>query len=486
MESARFFEPPHEHFFRPLNGRYREAAVNCIRALYLRVNGPDADYDYHLTRRDVDDIFAEALRRSPVLDGDGEEERLDALSIQDRAAAMRRRLEGCGWIERYSDPGSMRVAYRFTPRGRQFAAPFAQQVMDEVTLTQNTRSTLAHLNAFYSKAQSGEVSIVDLMIAHNFSRDIVNDFNQIIEELIERKRRFAESATRQLEHARAIGESFFDYMDSRFVPDMTLRFNEDSVERFRHQIIEALDRIEALPDTIKAAIEKRLREYYPALRKDRESILYWVLERIRNHIQRACEAKLPELRRETRNFVRRADALLRHLAEATYQGREEGIAAQIARLNTLSKADIDRVLEDPRCGIPRIELALLNPERVRLKKRKAPRPVDSALDEPPPLSREEKIRKKIRDLLEEAFRADFEVVSEYVIEKLADGHRIRVSELPVSDARSLLSALHALELGSSSRQGSGFSVHPLAERFDNGFFEGQDFVIEYHPEASGP
>lgn len=58
-----FFKERTIHFFGPLTGRYREMAVSCIRNLYLRLNGPEADYSYHLTRGDVIDIFVSSLRR---------------------------------------------------------------------------------------------------------------------------------------------------------------------------------------------------------------------------------------------------------------------------------------------------------------------------------------------------------------------------------------------------------------------------------------
>lgn len=486
-EAPRFFEQPFDRFFMPLNGRYREAAVNCIRDLYLRVNGPEADYDYHLTRTDVDTILAGALRRSPVLDGSGEEEaRVDAMSISDRAAWMRRRLEDTGWIERYTDPGTMRVGFRFTPRGRQFAAPFAQQAMETITMTQHTRSTLTHLQSFASKARSGEVSIVDLMIAVRLSSEIIGDFNQIIEEVTERKRRFAESVTRELEHAREMGESFFEYMDSRFLPDMTIRFNEDSVERFRGAILDATDAILALPEATKAEAERRLREYYPWLHKpqERPAILLWAIDRIRRHINRACEAKMPELRRETNTLVRRAEALLRHLASVTYESGDASIGQRIAQLSRERKSVVARVLTDPRSGIPPLRVALINPERVRLKRRKARQRIETRLEMPGQPSPEAALAKRIREELAQVFRVDASAIGQNVVAALAGGFRIRASELPVTDVRSMLTVLHAMELGGVHRRETRFRVTPTLGRIENEYFERGDFLIEYLPEAA--
>jgi hypothetical protein len=107
-----FFKDKTLHFFGPLTGRFREMAVACIRNLYLRLNGPEADYSYHLTRVDVLDIFVSSIRSAPALDDDAPMAAVAKMSVADRAAWMLKRLTDAGWIEAYMDSGTMQTAYR--------------------------------------------------------------------------------------------------------------------------------------------------------------------------------------------------------------------------------------------------------------------------------------------------------------------------------------------------------------------------------------
>lgn len=113
-----FFKGKTLHFFGPLTGRFLEMAVACIRNPYLRLNGPEADYSYHLTRMDVLDIFVSSIRSAPALDDDAPMAAAAKMSVADRAAWMLKRLTDTGWIEACMDSGTMQTAYRFTAQGR--------------------------------------------------------------------------------------------------------------------------------------------------------------------------------------------------------------------------------------------------------------------------------------------------------------------------------------------------------------------------------
>lgn len=485
-----FFEYPHGNFFRPLSGRNRDGAARCIRSLYLRINGPEADYQYHQNRSDVVECFTVALRDAVALDPEGvrEEGVSVAMSRQDRASAMLRELRDCGWIEKYSDPGSMRNAYRFTPRGRQFAALFAQDADDIITSTQNTRSTLAHLRTFTEGAQQGRISIPDLMIAAKLSSDIVGDFNDIIEEVTERKRRFAETVTHTAEQARAAGLDFFEYMGNRFVPEIEVRFNEDSVERYRSEIKGYIERVWTLRDDTKRDIERKLRAYYPMLlREGREVLLAWVLNRIEKHIDRACDAKLPELRRETRTLVRRADALMRHLGAITFETEDMSVGQYVASLSRLPDEAVTRVLDDPRSSVLLMRVALIDPQTVAIRPRATRSPVGNRMAPSEAPTREAMLDRDLRQELARIFRVDIESISEFVVEQLAGGRSIRLSEMQISDVPSLLSALHAGQVAGSSARGRRFRIRPIDATVANEYFETRDYVIEVvEPRRGGP
>ena len=106
------------------------------------------------------------------------------------------------------DSGSMQTAYRFTAAGRQFAAPFAQRSSEIITNTQHTRSTLSHLQSFVTRLQAETLSVGDLMIAAKLSGEIIGDFNEIIEEIVEQRRALIASVNREIEAAKQAGDNF--------------------------------------------------------------------------------------------------------------------------------------------------------------------------------------------------------------------------------------------------------------------------------------
>jgi hypothetical protein len=476
-----FFKDRTSHFFGPLTGRYREMAVSCIRNLYLRLNGPEADYSYHLTRVDVIDIFVSSVRSAPALDDDTPGATEAKMSLQDRAAWMLKKLTDAGWIEAYLDSGTMQTAYRFTAQGRQFAAPFAQRHSEIITNTQHTRSTLSHLQSFVTKMQAEAISVGDLMIAAKLSGEIISDFNEIIEAIVEQRRALIASVNREIQAAKQAGDNFFEFMEKRFIPDMFVRFNRDSVERYRNEILDLLDTIRGQSDAIKAAIEKELRIYYPHLLKaDRPSILIWVLDLIEQRLTAACEVKIPELRAQTENFIRRARVLINHLASLAFGEIDtDSVFSLIKRLSTFEAADVRAILEDERSRPARIAISLVNPGKVKLSGKREPRQIHTLLEQEPRVHPEEQRLAYIRQELALAFRIDTASIKGFVIKQLLGGHKVRASNFIIHDAASLLGAIHAPMVGSAGSSGPLFRVTPVDGTVENDYFTSHDFIIEY-------
>lgn len=481
-----FFSGRNINFFGPLTGRFREMAVACIRDLYLRLNGPEADYSYHLTRANVLDIFVSSIRVSPTLDDESPVGAQTNLSIDDRASWMLKKLTDAGWIEAYMDSGTMQTAYRFTASGRQFAAPFAQRHSEIITNTQHTRSTLSHLQSFVTKIRAGTISVGDLMIAAKLSGEIISDFNEIIEEIVEQRRALIASVNREIQAAKQAGDSFFEFMEKRFMPDMFVRFSRDSVERYRNEILDLLDQIRGQADDTKATIEKELRLYYPHLLKtDRPAILIWVLDLIEQRLTAACEVKIPELRAQTENFIRRAQVLINHLASLAFgEIATDSVFSLVKRLSGLAEADVRAVLEDDRSRLSRIGIRMVNPGRVKLPGRREQRHIRTCLEKNAHARPEELLQAHIRHELALAFRIDTASVKDYVIEQLLGGHKVRASNFNIHDAASLLGAIHAPMVCSSGKNGATFRITPLDETIENDYFTSRDFTIEYLGPAS--
>lgn len=476
-----FFKDRTFHFFGPLTGRYREMAVSCIRNLYLRLNGPEADYSYHLTRVDVLDIFVVSIRSAPALDDDTPVCAEAKMSVQDRAAWMLKKLADAGWIEAYMDSGTMQTAYRFTAQGRQFAAPFAQRHSEIITNTQHTRSTLSHLQSFVTKMQADAISVGDLMIAAKLSGEIIGDFNEIIEEIVEQRRALIASVNREIEAAKQAGDNFFEFMEKRFIPDMCVRFSRDSVERYRNEILDLLDTIRRQSDPTKVAIEKELRSYYPHLLRDgRPSILIWVLDLIEQRLTAACEVKIPELRAQTENFIRRARVLINHLASLAFGEIDtDSVFSLVKRLSGFDAEEVRAILEDERSRPARIAIGLVNPGKVKLPGKRAPRLIRTLLEKDASVRPEEERQAYIRQALALAFRIDAASIEEFVIQQLLGGQKVRASNFIIHDAASLLGAIHAPMVGSAKASGPLFRVTPLDAAIENDYFSSQDFTIEY-------
>lgn len=476
-----FFKDRTFHFFGPLTGRYREMAVSCIRNLYLRLNGPEADYSYHLTRVDVLDIFVSGIRSAPALDDDTPAAAEAKMSIADRAAWMLKKLVDAGWIEAYMDSGTMQTAYRFTAQGRQFAAPFAQRHSEIITNTQHTRSTLSHLQSFVTKLQADGLSVGDLMIAAKLSGEIIGDFNEIIEEIVEQRRALIASVSREIQAAKQAGDNFFEFMEKRFIPDMCVRFSRDSVERYRNEILDLLDAIRGQSDPTKAAIEKELRNSYPHLLRDgRPSILIWVLDLIEQRLTAACEVKIPELRAQTENFIRRAQVLINHLASLAFGEIDtDSVFSLVKRLSGFDAAEVQTILADERSRPARIAIGLVNPGKVKLPGKRVARQIHTLMEKDAHIRPEEERQAYIRQELALAFRIDTASIKDFVIKQLLGGHKVRASNFIIHDAASLLGAIHAPMVASAGASGSLFRVTPVDETIENNYFRSHDYTIEY-------
>ncbi len=399
-----FFNESRLNFFGPLTGKYREVAISCLRNLYLRLNGPEADYSYHLTKKDIINIFVESVRNTPLMDDENDVE--DAvMSNQERAGWMLRRFKDTGWIEEYMDSGKMQSAYRFTSSGRQFSVPFAHSSSEIITNTQHTRSTLAHLNIFKDQLNTGNVSADDLMIATKLSGEIIGDFNEIIEEIVEQRRDLISSVDREIQAAKEIGDNFFEFMEKRIIPDITIRFSQDSVERYKKDILDHLDNIRNQKDEVKAKIEHHLRKYNPnLLNPNRPSILIWALDRIEHRLTAACDVKMPELRTQTDSFIKRAQVLITHLASLNFGETESvSIFSLVKQLSNLSKNEIHSIMNDNRSRHLKLIVEMVNPEKVKPPKERHNREINTLLEEPSQTTTEEMRRAYIRQELSISF-----------------------------------------------------------------------------------
>jgi hypothetical protein len=462
------------HFFRPLTGKYREQVVACLRSLYARFYSSLSEYSRVVDRELVIEAFEEAITRTPALEDGEDDMAMPARTEREQANWMLNLLLQHGWLELHPDEVTLTSTYSFSRIGRLFTQP-----MEEIegarfrTRHRNTRNTCSALRSFLDKHE-----VYDLLDAYEYSERIVSDFSDVIAELEERKRQLVrEVEAQQLVHRAS--EEFFDFMEKRFMPDLALRFSEDSVVKFREELEGLLRRARAQRTDVKKEIEKELRRLAPELIPGgRRSAYLTLLDQIESRIHSAAEVMLPALRQALHGFTRRADILLRQLSftDASQHALLDGFAALAQLPEEEQNARFTRVAEH----LTVLDVGFVDPDHLRLyntarKRRVETRAEKSAEDDP-----QARRRLFVERALERAFGMNNRQIYEYLVNALAGGHEIRTTSLPIRDARELLYAAHVIEVGASNSAHPGFrfEVQETGNRTHNDYFAATDeFVI---------
>ncbi len=469
-----FFTADRLHFFRPLTGKYREQLMACLRALYARLYSAQADYSRLVQRDLVMEVFQEAITRTPVLDASEDDTALPVRGDREQAGWMLNLLLEYGWLERQVDEVTLTSTYAFSRIGRLFTQPMHELDGGRFrTRHRNTRNTCNALRSFLDKHEAS-----DLLDAYEYSERIVSDFSDVIAELEERKRELLRDVEAQQLVQRASDE-FFDFMEKRFMPDLAVRFSEDSVVKYREELDTLLRRARAQRRDTKATVERDLRRLAPELvTGPRESVYVQVLNQIENRLHSAADTMLPALRNSLHGFTRRADILLRQLSfsEASQHLLLEAFD-ELAKMTPERQEQAFAVAAD---RMPTLELGFVDPDHLRLYSNERRRVVDRSVETPQddPAARR---RLFVEQALERAFAVNNRELHGYLVEALAGGHEVRTSTLPVRDARELLYAAHAIEAGASgwgAGTGYRFEVSETGRRLRTEYYAAMDeFVI---------
>ncbi len=463
------------HFFRPLNGKYRAQLLACLGGFYERLYGAGADYSHSFVREQVVEVFEEAIARSPVMDEDeGEEYAVASRSQREQANWILALLLEHGWLERHIDEATLQATYAFSRYGRLFTQPMVDAEGGRFrTRHRNTRNTRNALKAFLEKGEA-----YDLLDAYEYSERIVADFSDLIAELDERRRELVREVESQQVVQRASDE-FFDFMEKRFMPDVAIRLSADSVEKYRDEVSELIERIKRKRKAFKAAAERELRRAAPELvQGPAQSVLMRILDGIEARIHNASAVMLPALRQALNGFTRRADIIMRQLSYsgAASHNRLQGLLDRLRDAPAeLSAQALDEVGEN----LAELELGFLDADAVRLMEARKARIVDSRVEEAAAHDPETRRRLFIQSAVDLAFSFNSQSQREYVIDALSEGHRIHTQNLPVRDAKDLLMSAHAIEVGVLNSDEYMFRITPGRNRISTEYFDATDeFTIE--------
>ncbi len=473
-----FFSEQRQQFFKPLTSKYREQVIECLRLLYDRLYSANADYGESLKRSQLIEIFEEALARAPILEQeqgiDKSSESVDELTVprfkntREQASWVLNLLIDNGWIEKQVDQLTFQSTYPFSRMGRLFTQPLVEANRTKVrTRHRNTRNTLNALEAFLSR---GEVH--DLLDAYEYSERIIADFSDVISELEERKRELVKEVEAQVLVQQA-SEHFFDFMEKRFQPDLSIRLSADSVEKHRDQIEQVIAKIRRKRKEFKQQAEKRLRQVAPELHyAPDQSVLWTILDTIELRMQKAAETMLPALRRALQSFTKRADIIIRQIAYLGGQNQSD-VLSVCETLKNLNDAEANERFNQVAEHISPLSLRLLDPQQVVLTERRPKRVVQTAIASEEPLDENAQRDLIIQQTLDQAFSIRNQELKEYMLNALRNSQQINTSDLPINNADDLLAMAHAIELGAVNQLSSEYTFHvePVGKSNKNSYFK---------------
>lgn len=455
--------------------KYRAQVADCLNLFYQRLYGAFADYSRSFSREQVIEIFEEAIARSPVLEDDEHDEFNAAARTQrEQANWVLNLLLEHGWLERHIDDATLQATFAFSRHGRLFTQPMVDAAGSRFrTRHRNTRNTRNALKSFLDKGE-----VYDLLDAYEYSERIVADFSDVIAELDERRRQLVREIESQQVVQRASDE-FFDFMEKRFMPDIAVRLSADSVEKYRDEISEQIERIKRKRKQFKAQAERELRRAAPELVSDpHRSVLYLILDGIELRMHNASSVMLPALRQALNGFTRRADIIMRQLS---YSGgvSQNRLNRLLQRLRQADDTQRERALQQGGSAMASLWVGLPDGDALRLLAARKPRVVNRAIEEAGDHDLETRRRLFVQSALDLAFTFSSRKQREYLVAALSEGHRIHSQNLPVRDARELLMSAHAIEVGSISASEFAFKVTPTRQRVRTDYFDATDeFTIE--------
>jgi hypothetical protein len=466
-----FFEQERGQFFRPLTGKYRAQVMDCLRELYQRLySSSSADYGQALARDTLIEIFQEALVRSPQLaDDDGDEnapadafdtrpEESDSNDHEGRfknsrehAVWVLNQLMDHGWIEKQVDEATLQSTFAFSRYGRLFTEPFVSDSRATArTRHRNTRNTRNSLESFHERGD-----VYDLLDAYEYSERIISDFTDVIAELEERKRDLVREMEDQLLVQRA-SEAFFDFMENRFQPDLSVRLSADNVEKHRDQISKLIKGIRNQDKVFKASAEKRLRELLPELAQEGTSVLWTLLDGIDQRLRNASDIMLPALRKALQSFTKRADIIIRQMSYLASQQHNDVLAVCKHLASQPEDKQNELLLRaGDMMAVP--EIGFVDPASIKMHAARQRRTVEAGLDDGGG-DFDIDARKDIyvQQVLDQAFLVNQQALRSYMRQHLTSGNKISTRDLPIESAQDFLAVSHAIGLGASDGLSSEF------------------------------
>lgn len=463
-----FFTGKREQFFRPLTHGDRACCAALLRALYDRIHGPNADYSEALTRElvvgMVFQVLADpALRAAVFAPGaktSAEEER-------NYAGELLRKLKEHGWLEDYKDPIDLKPTLKMTRAGKEVAEVLSNLDNSRArTRQRNMRSAKKALAAFVASHDVDE-----LLDGYDFATRVVQDLQDDIEYF----RNLIQSLTREALEQKVAWSEFNEFIEKRFTKEYAVRLVADSAERHRGHIVEQLDQIRALPEAVRIGVDASLlqRAAWLEAQVQMRSPMLWLSDRMESMVEAACSLKLPMLRSEMNNYVRRFTSLLRQALSLDYSA-----TSPLGRAMSLLKEQPDGERHGfldalaQRLGTAEIRLA-----GAALRWTVRDREVERAALAPLVVDEASRIEAAMRRAEAEAFAFSDQEVLAGLLPHFRGG-RLSLDQLPVTSATEAVRVLHAVGAARSSEGRRFLQARKKPEVFGNAYFSADNFELQ--------
>ncbi|WP_342619564.1 Wadjet anti-phage system protein JetA family protein [Rhodoferax sp. GW822-FHT02A01] len=466
-----FFSSPREHFFRPLTHENRELCATVLRALYTRVHGANADYAEVLTRELVLEVIQNALA-NPELRNLAFEVRQIVRAEEERtyASELLRKLKEHGWLEDYRDPIDLRPTLKLSRSGKAFSETFAN--LDDSrskTRQRNMRSARKALAAFLATRDADE-----LLDAHEFASRVVQDLQDDIEYF----RHLIQSLTREALAQKVAWNEFNEFIEKRFAREYTVRLVADSAERHRGRINEALEDVRTIDGEHRASVDAHLLQRAPWLEQTARgrSPMLWLADRIESMVEAACSLKLPMLRSEMNNYVRRFTSLLRQALSLDY-GAESPLGRTMAWLKEQPEPSREGLLDILTRRLSTAEIRL--PGGV-LRWTMRDRESETVAQAPLVVDETSRLNALLRRAEAEAFAFSDQQVLQGLMTHLQDGP-ITLAALPVETAEDAVRVLHAVGAARSSEGRRILQARKIVGQVSTPYFRADDYELRIEP-----
>ncbi|MES2258914.1 MAG: Wadjet anti-phage system protein JetA family protein [Pseudomonadota bacterium] len=474
MAVRRFFEAERVRFFRPLNSSRRELAAACLRTLFERLHGPAADYAHNLTRDALKELLLPVVRdHYDQLAPDAEQDELntpDSVEPTQLTSAVMRLLLADGWLEQFADRNGLVTAFRFSRTGKLFAEALWSLDRPSRSRQRNMRGCRNALEA--ALGERGDAH--DLIDAYEYAEKVIEDLTDGIDYFQELVRNLMQNASVHTQW-----REFVEFL-GRFERDYSKQLTADNATLNRQSIRQKLEKLRVVPENKFKRVDAQLYDIAQWAVKEHTgtSVYDWLLERIEDIVDAACESKQPGFLKAMETYMKRVHGLaLQSMMLRAGQTRHAYLAA-IQRVAESTGEAQDELLAKIGERLTPAEVRVLDPASFKLRTATQRRRAVTVSIQPRP-TREQQLLGAMRRAEAEAFS----LPNEELAEKLRGDlrlfqHSIRLSAFSTATARDVIRALQAVEAVRNAR-GNDLIARKLPGRLDNDFYTGADYEIDF-------